>query len=191
MDDFIETWLKKCSYSKAVMCSISLYGWCRCSLYDTPSTECVVVYNTNCSLFVLFLCWDMYTFIKSTQTMNDILIVHHIFSIIGIILNFSLQTSHTMISLSMTLMDYVLMKQYMQLALYRSLCILIIRIPLATYFMLLYNPTTISYYAVNMNNAPYSICFILYDIYILYNTWKRYIPYIRSIIQCKLHIRQS
>ncbi len=53
------------------MCSISLYGWCRCSLYDTPSTEYVIVYNTNCSLFVLFLCWDMYTFIKSTQTMND------------------------------------------------------------------------------------------------------------------------
>ncbi len=187
MDNSIEIWLKQRSYFIAMMCGISLYGWSRCSIYDTLySTECKLVYNTNCSLFILYLCWDIYKVYNRTQTLKDKLIAHHIFSIIGIMNNFSLQTSHVMIALSMSLMDYVLKNQYIPLALYRSTCILFIRIPLASYFMLMYNPTTISYYIVKMNNTPYSICFILYDTYLLYSLWRPVMPYLMNQIKYKL-----
>lgn len=192
MDNSIESWLKQRSYFIAIMCGISLYGWCRCSIYDTSySIECKSVYNTNCSFFVLYLCWDIYKVFSRTQTLKDKLIAHHIFSIVGIMNNFSLQTSHVMIALSMSLMDYVLKNQYIPLALYRSSCILFIRVPLATYFMLMYNPT-VSYYLVKMNNTPYSICFILYDTYLLYNLWRPVIPYLQIFVQNKFNeIRYS
>jgi hypothetical protein len=192
MENYIDLWLKQRTCFIAIMCSISLYGWCRCSLYDTPySAECKAVYNTNCSLFILYLCWDMCKVFSRTQTINDKLIAHHIFSIVGIMNNFSLQTSHVMMSLSMSLMDYVLKKQNGPITLYRSSCILFIRIPLATYFALVYNPTIVSYNEIKMNNTPYSICFIMYDTYLLYSLCRPFMPYFRNLIQIKSKDMQS
>jgi len=188
MDNYIESWLKHRSYFIAAMCSISLYGWCRCSLYNTAyTTECKGVYNANCSFFILYLCWDMYKVFTRTQTLKDKLIAHHIFSIVGIMNNFSLQTSHVMIALSMSLMDYLLKNKYIPLLIYRSSCILLIRIPLATYFMVMYNPTTVSYYGININNTPYSICFMLYDTYLLYCLWNPFMPYFMNVVQNKIN----
>jgi len=180
MDNYIEEWIKQRSYFIAIMCSFSLYGWSQCSLQH--STECKTLYSMNCSLFIIYLCWDAYKVFYKKRTIQDKLVIHHIFSMIGVINNFSLQTSHVMLSLCMSLMEHILKNRYIPLIVYRSSCILFIRIPIATYFMLINNPNTVTF-GITTNNTPYSICFIIYDIYTLYSLWKQAIPYIRDVIR--------
>lgn len=190
MDNYIEDWIKQRSYFIAIMCGISLYGWSQCSIYDIPhSTECKTAYNTNCSLFILFLCWDACKIMYRKQTVVDKLVVHHLFSIIGVFHNFSLQTSHVMLSLCMSLMDHTLKNRYIPLIVYRSSCILFVRIPLATYFMIMYNPNNVTF-GITMNNTPYSICFIAYDIYTMYSAWKPIMPYVREVVRNKCYTLQ-
>lgn len=193
----VDEWDKQRCYLTSFMSALSLYGWYRYSLFDQNPHNKYEVYHINCLVFLLFLCYDTYKTIIRAETqkrcLNKNILAHHIVSFIGIISKTPLQTSHTMISLCCSSMDYKLRDDKLSLVLYRASCIIFIRIPVATFFLLYYNPTVIySITKISMNNTPYSVCFICYDLYTLYGWYSPNKVFFQGLFANKLNqIRNS
>jgi hypothetical protein len=116
---------------------------------------------------------------------TDLMIHHSITTIVYLIYinNATLQINHVLIMECISLMNYVWRNNPQLLKLYRTLCILCVRMPLSLWFLLYYNPSiiypywkltrTYSHYLYLKTLSNIYLFFIVYDMFIL---WKLYKP---------------
>jgi len=171
-----EHMLYRC-YFMTIMCSVSLYTWSNYSLSTTPINELYTPYYQNCLFFILYLLWDTYKMILSSQRnilFRKDLIIHHIVSLFSYS-NFhykSLQMSNVLIAECMSLMNYKWRHNRQLLNLYRIFCILFIRFPLNFYFIVYHNPVLVYPFTnIKINNTPYAIIFFSYDVHTLWQIY--------------------
>ena len=167
---------------------VSLYNWYTCSLYDPVNTSFFTSYYQNCMLMLFYLGWDAYHMMYNPLLFRMYLMVHHILSFVtySIFINICpLQMSHLLIMQCILLMDNLLINHQQLLNMYRTLCILLIRIPIWNWMWLYYFPTYILpnfqvyvYLSVIGKIMP---LVTLYDIVILWKICK----YVKYILQLK------
>ena len=181
--------MKTRCYFISAMCSMSLYSWYNYSLFGPVIIDFFTPYYQNCLLMLFYLCWDTYKMTLSehkTILFRTDLIIHHIISLIvflSYINNTTLQMSHVLIMECISLMNYIWKDNPQILNIYRTCCIVLVRMPLSFWFLLYYNPNIMSPYlslTIEYNHYLYLktlgniyLFFIFYDVYIL---WKIYQP---------------
>jgi hypothetical protein len=178
--------MKMRCYFISAMCSMSLYSWYNYSLFDPINNSFMTPYYQNCLLMLFYLGWDTYHMITNPILFRTDLMIHHSVTLViylSYINKISLELSINLIMECISLMNYCWRNNPQTLKLYRTLCILCIRIPLSLWFYFYYNPTILYpywKYALTYNNYSYlkiiydmSIFFVLYDMFIL---WKLYKP---------------
>lgn len=181
--------MKNRCYFISAMCSASLYSWYNYSLFDPVVNDFYTVYYQNCLLMLFYLCWDTYHMILSPNRAllyRTDLVIHHTVTLaifLSYINNTALQMNHVLIMESISLMNYVWRDRPEILNIYRTACILLIRMPLSFWFSLYYNPNIIfPYFKENRSHYHYTylhalsnvyLFFLCYDVFIL---WKIYKP---------------
>jgi len=172
------------------LCSLSLYTWYNnCSRSDTVYMSThndndhrvsrfhrLTPQYLNCLLVGFYLSWDMYCMTLSSNRrilFRTDLIIHHVVTL-GTILNYMnyipLELSKIIIMECISLMNYTWRDNKKKLNLYRTFCILFVRMPLS-FFFILYKSNTIARFPYTQINGYWF--FIFYDAFIL---WKIYKP---------------
>jgi len=181
--------MKNRCYFIFVMCSLSLYNWYNYSLFDVIQNDFFTLYYQNCLIMLFYLTWDTYhmTISKNKKILfRTDLLIHHIICGIAFLsfINFlPLQMSNYLIMECISLLNYALRCNENLLKIYRTFCILFVRIPIITWYLVYYNPT-IGIHIIKNNVSLYCyyylymierlhFFFIIYDIFIL---WKLYKP---------------
>jgi hypothetical protein len=191
MDNQIQTnHMKSRCYFISAMCGISIYSWTNYSLFDPITNHFMTIYYQNRLLFLFYLLWDTYHMTLSEKRIvlyRKDLVIHHIISFIitiSSVNNCSLVASNYMIMECISLMNHVWKNNPQLLKFYRTMCILLVRMPLSFWFWLYYNPNYLYvhlkqtmtpnhyYYFYTIIGKVY-IFFILYDMLIL---WKLHKP---------------
>ena len=186
--------MKTRCYFISAMCSMSLYSWYNYSLFDPVIINFFTPYYQNCLLMLFYLGWDTYKMTLSehkTILFRTDLIIHHIISLIiylSYINNTTLQISHVLIMECISLMNYIWKDNPQILNIYRTCCILLVRMPLSFWFWLYYNPNIMypfwkltreyNHYVYLKTLVNIYLFFIFYDVYIL---WKIYQPKHKNI----------
>lgn len=178
--------MKNRCYFISVMCGMSLYNWYNYTLFDPINNDFFTPYYQNCLLMLFYLGWDMYHMIHTPVLFRTDLMVHHSITTIvylSYINNTALQASNVLIMECVSLMNYVWRNNPQLLKLYRTLCIILIRMPLSFWFWLYYNPKiiipyfkltrTYNHYLYLYTLGNIYMFFIVYDMFIL---WKLYKP---------------
>jgi len=179
--------MKMRCYFISAMCSMSLYSWYNYSLFDPINNSFFTPYYQNCLLMLFYLGWDTYHMItKPILFRTDLMIHHSVTTVIYLsyINQISLMGSNVLIMECISLMNYCWRNNPQTLKLYRTLCILCVRIPLSLWLWLYYTPNiVIPYYKqLQLHHIHYSylsalsnswIMYIIYDMFIL---WKLYKP---------------
>ena len=135
---------------------------------------------------LFYLGWDTYHMITKTILYRPDLIIHHYlasFTYISLITICPLQMSHLLTMECISLMNYIWRNNPEVLKLYRTLCILCVRIPLWGWMWYYYFPSYIlthiefivspNYYMYLSVLRKIFVFFLLYDLNIL---WKLYKP---------------
>ena len=176
-------------YFISTLCSLSLYTWWyNGSLVETIHHDKIINTNynnrfhrvtpqhLNCLLMAFYLCWDMYHMILSCNRrilFRTDLIMHHIVTLATVfnyINHIPLQISNTIIMECISLMNYAWRDNKKKLNLYRTFCILFVRMPLS-FFFIFYKSNNIVRFPYTQINGYWF--FIFYDAFIL---WKIYKP---------------
>lgn len=171
------------------MCCMSLYNWYNYSLFDPIVNGFFTPYFQTCLLFFIYLCWDTYHMSlsnKKTILFRTDLIIHHmvcffiLYNTIGIN---DLQMNNFIIAECISSMNYIWRNNPKLLKIYRTLCILLVRMPMTFWFWLYYNPKfLLPLLKVTLGHSQYVFYstldnmysfFIVYDMFIL---WKIYKP---------------
>jgi hypothetical protein len=179
-------------YFISTLCSLSLYtwyNWYNGSLVDTIHHDNIIITNynnrfhhvtpqhLNCLLMVFYLCWDMYHMILSSNRrilFRTDLILHHVVTlstVLNYINHIPLEISNTIIMECISLMNYAWRDNKKKLNLYRTFCILFVRMPLSFFFTLYKRNNNIVKFPYTQINGYWF--FIFYDAFIL---WKIYKP---------------
>jgi hypothetical protein len=172
-----------------VMCSASLYSWYNYSLFDPILNSFFTLYYQNCLLMLFYLLWDTYHMTLSTNRAllyRTDLIIHHAVSGVAcssLINNTALGFSNCLIMESISALNYVWRENPRALNIYRTFCILLIRIPMSLWYVNYYVPIiALPYLEENRTYNHYlylrmigytPVFFICYDAHIL---WKIYKP---------------
>ncbi len=180
--------MKTRCYFISVMCGLSLYNWYNYSLFDPPVNDFMTPYYQNCLLMIFYLTWDTYKMIFSENRKilyRTDLAIHHFITIIvyfSYINNTTLQMSNVLIMECISMMNYIWKDNPKLLNLYRTICILLVRMPLSLWMRLYYNPTIIYPYLKLTRTYPHYLYlstlgniytfFILYDMFILWQIYK-------------------
>ena len=186
--NIINKHMKNRCYFISIMCGMSLYSWYNYSLFDIINNNFFTPYYQNCLLMLFYLGWDTYNMTlsknKSLLFRTDLCIHHFVTGIayISYINTVSLQASNVLIMECISLMNYIWRNNPRLLKIYRTLCILFVRIPLSLWFWLYYNPTityiylektfTYNYYIYLLTMSNIYVFFIIYDIFILWKLFK-------------------
>ena len=136
--------MKQKCYFISAMCGMSLYSWYNYSLFDPIDNSFFTPYYQNGLLFCFYLGWDTYHMITIPVLFRTDLMIHHsvcFVCYVSYINNTPLQMSHYLSMECISLMNYVWRNNPQLLKLYRTLCILCVRVPLITWCFLYYNPT--------------------------------------------------
>jgi hypothetical protein len=177
----------------STLCSLSLFTWYNnCSSSDTVSMSIPPTHDDNdyrhprfhhltpqylnCLFMAFYLCWDMYHMTLSSNRrilFRTDLIIHHVVTlktILYYINHIPLEISKTIIMECISLMNYTWRDNKKKLNLYRTFCILFVRMPLSFFFMLYKRNTIVTFPYTQINGYWF---FIFYDAFIL---WKIYKP---------------
>lgn len=185
--------MKHRCYFISALCALSIYNWYNYGLstvtnnnndssedndrsINNNNNNYFNSYYSNCLLMIFYLCWDTFHMLLSSNRrilFRTDLIIHHIvtlFTVLYFINSIPLQISNTIIMECISLLNHVWKDDKKKLNLYRTLCILLVRVP-CSYFFIFYNRN-------NIVNFPYTKIngywfFIFYDAFIL---WKLYKP---------------
>lgn len=164
---------------------MSLYTWCNYSLFEPLDNDFLMPYTQNAMLMLVYLAWDTYSMIATPVLYRTDLMIHHgicfvVFS--SYIHSAPLQMSNYLLMESISMMNYPWRNNPSLLKIYRTICIIGIRIPMIVWFTLYYNPTigmpylkriyspTVYNYLYNLERFHWF--FIIYDIFILYKLYK-------------------
>ena len=187
MDQLIrDEHMKHRCYFITTMCGLSLYTWSNYSLFDPITNDFFTPYYQNCLLMIFYLTWDTYNMITRPILYRTDLMIHHAVVFIVFISSknyMSLLASNIIIMENISLLNYALRDNIRLLNLYRTACILFVRLPLTIWVFIYYNPniiiphlyktvTTVEYYYLYFI-LKLQTFFILYDMFIL---WKLYSP---------------
>jgi len=177
--------MKHRCYFIFAMCGMSLYSWYNYSLFAPVDNSFFRPYYLNCLLMLFYLGWDTYHMITNPIIYRTDLMIHHSISLVvylSYINNTPLQMSNVLIMECISLMNYIWRNHPQLLNLYRTLCILGIRMPLSTWMGLYYNPNIIyPYFQLTHTYQHYLylstlgniyLFFIVYDIFILVKLYK-------------------
>jgi hypothetical protein len=134
---------------------------------------------------LFYVSWDTYHMTLSTNRkilFRTDLLIHHI---VGFTIFYwsidhnALQTNHILVAECVSLMNYVWRNNPKLLKIYRTLCILLVRMPIWVWFWLYYNPTyvypywkstrTYNHYLFLRTLGNMYCFFIMYDVFLL---WK-------------------
>ncbi len=181
--------MKHRCYFISAMCSASLYSWYNYSLFDPIINSFFTAYYQNCILMIFYLCWDTYHMTLSPNSLllyRTDLVIHHSVTLaiyLSYINNTALQMNNVLVMESISLMNYAWRNRPELLNIYRTACILLIRMPLSFWFYLYYNPNIMLPYLKETSSYEHYLYlralsnlylfFICYDVYIL---WKLYKP---------------
>lgn len=185
--------MKHRCYFISALCALSMYSWYNyglstgtnnndnCedndkSINNNNNNNYFNSYYSNCLLMIFYLCWDAFHMLLSSNRrilFRTDLIIHHtvtLFTTLHFINCIPLQISNTIIMECISLLNYVWKDDKKKLNLYRTFCILLVRVP-CSFFFIFYNRN-------NIVNFPYTKIngywfFIFYDTFIL---WKLYKP---------------
>jgi hypothetical protein len=178
----------RCFFMSA-LCCVSMYNWYNYSLFDPISNDIYTPYYQN-SLFMLFyIGWDTYHMILGPN--KDILFrtdlaIHHVLCLVIIssyINHTPLQMSNYTIMECISLMNYIWRNNPRLLNIYRTICIVLIRIPLMSWYIIYYTPqiglpilryklpSCHYYYLYGLSS--FQCFFIVYDIFILSKIYKQ------------------
>ena len=177
--------MKQRCYFISAMCGMSLYSWYNYSLFDPINNSFFTPYYHNCLLMLFYLGWDTYHMITKPILFRTDLMIHHSITMVvylSYINNTTLQMSNVLSMECISLMNYVWRNNPQLLKLYRTICILCVRMPLSLWFWLYYKPTIV--YPYWELTRTYHHClylstfgniylfFIIYDIFILWRLYK-------------------
>ncbi len=175
---------KRCMFISA-MCGLSLYGWYNYSLFEPIDNGFFNPYYQNGLLFLFYLGWDTYHMSTSITLYRTDLVIHHVFAFIltsSSLNNCALHMSNYMIMECISLMNYTWRNNPHILNIYRTACILLVRMPLSLWFWIHYHPTYVfPYWELTRTPNHYlylywlykSTCFFLfYDMLILWKIYK-------------------
>jgi len=178
--------MKKRCYFISAMCGMSLYSWYNYSLFDPINNSFITPYYQSCLLMLFYLGWDTYHMITKPILFRTDLMIHHTlasFTYITFSHICSLQMSNILIMECISLMNYSWRNNPKLLKLYRTVCILCIRLPLWIWIWIYYFPKYIlTHYKIILLPNHYvcllivnkiMIFFYIYDMFIL---WKLYKP---------------
>ena len=180
--------MKHRCYFISAMCSMSLYSWYNYSLFDPINNRFFTPYYQNCLLMLCYLGWDIYHMITTPVLFRTELMMHHYATLVvylSFINNVSLEASNVLIMECISLMNYVWRNNPPLLKLYRTLCILCVRVPLSLWLLLYYSPNIIIpyYKQLQLHSIHYlylstlhSYGWIMYIIYDMFILWKLYKP---------------
>jgi hypothetical protein len=175
-------------YFISTLCSLSLYTWYNnCSWSDTMSIppmhddnnyhhHRVTPQYLNCLLMAFYLCWDMYHMTLSSNRrilFRTDLIIHHVVTLstlLNYINHIPLEISNIIIMECISLMNYAWRDNKKKLNLYRTFCILFVRMPLSFFFIFYKRNNIVRFPYTQINGCWF---FIFYDAFIL---WKIYKP---------------
>ena len=179
---------QRCYYIFA-MCSMSLYTWYNYSLFDPVDNSICTPYYQNGLLFLFYLGWDTYHMTLSSNRhvlYRTDLIIHHVFAFIltgSSLNNDALHMSNYMIMECISVMNYIGRNNPQLLNVYRTACIMLVRMPLSVYFLVHYHPNYMFPYWESTRTSNHYLylywlykatCFfVFYDMFIL---WKIYKP---------------
>ncbi len=172
-------------YFITTMCGISLYTWYNYSLFEPLSNDVSMPYTQNALLMLVYLVWDTYSMLSSSVLFRTDLMIHHCVCLVvfsSYIHSTPLQMSNYLLMESISMMNYLWRNNPTLLKVYRTFCILCIRIPMISWFMFYYNPNIgLPYLKSIYSPLIYRyLCllerfhwfFIIYDLYILYKLYK-------------------
>jgi hypothetical protein len=175
---------RRCMFISA-MCGLSLYSWYNYSLFDPIDNNPYTPYYQNGLLFLFYLGWDTYHMATTAILYRTDLVIHHIFAFMltgSSLNNCTLHMSDYMIMECISLMNYTLRNNVRVLNIYRTVCILCVRMPLTLWFILFYHPTYMfPYWEMYRTPNHYlylywlykGTCFFLfYDMLILWKVYK-------------------
>jgi hypothetical protein len=173
-------------YFIQTMFCMSLYNWYSYSLFDTINNGFLMPYSQNCILMLVYLGWDTYHMITKPTLFRTDLMIHHLLALSTYIIFTpicSLQMSHLLTMECISLMNSIWRNNPRLLKIYRTVCILFVRIPLWSWTWIYYFPTyVLPHYRLSLSHnlsVYFSIVgkimlFInLYDLLLL---WKLYKP---------------
>lgn len=185
--------MKHRCYFISVMCFLSIYTWFSNNLftYDFYQIKTVSASYINCVIFMFYLHWDLYMMLyskhKSILFRKD-LFIHHIISLLvylSYINSIEVIMSNILIMECISLLNYTLKDNSKLLNLYRTLCILCIRMPISLWFWIYYNPTYVyPYYYANYSKVIYYYLTILNNIFLFFIVYDLYI--LKQIIHYKV-----
>ena len=136
---------KRCIFM-SVLCGMSMYGWYNNSLFDPISNDVFTSYYQNCLLMLFYLGWDTYHMIlgpnKHLLFRTDLIIHHSLCLVIfpSYINHAPLQMSNYTIMECISVMNYAWRNNPKLLNIYRIMCIVLLRIPLISWYIMYYNP---------------------------------------------------
>lgn len=188
MDVQTEHMKYRCCFISA-MCGMSMYTWYNYSLFDPVNNDVFTPYYQNGLFFLFYLLWDTYHMTLSTNRailFRTDLLIHHLFATIITVSSLNttaLQMSNYMIMECISLMNYTWRNNPRILNIYRTVCIVFLRIPLTLWFWFYYHPNySFPYWKLTRSENHYlylywlykcSCFFTFYDMLIL---WKLYKP---------------
>jgi hypothetical protein len=156
-----------------IMCSISSYCWYKYEFLTNISPNFLDIFYQNYILFVLYLLWDTYMMCLSKNKKNLFrldLFIHHIVGLICCILGYYeiIYANHTIIMECISLMNYTLKNNFYMLNIYRTLSILLVRLPICSYtfYIIFYGHIEFLKKETHKNILfLISIFFMIYDFY--------------------------
>ena len=180
-----ESHMRNRCYFITAMTGMSLYTWCNYSLFEPLDNDFITPYTQNAMLMLVYLAWDTYSMIVTPILYRTDLMIHHgiclvVFS--SYIYFVPLQMSNYLLMESISMMNYLWRNNPALLKIYRTVCIVCIRIPMMLWFVLYYTPTIgLPYMKEKYSSFIYNYLFVLanlqwffivYDIFILYKLYK-------------------
>jgi hypothetical protein len=167
----------------STLCSLSLYTWYTAvdTIHDNndynqhPTSQTSPPY-LNCLFMAFYLCWDTYHMTLSSNRrilFRTDLIIHHVVTLstlLNYINHIPLEISKIIIMECISLMNYTWRDNKKRLNLYRTFCILFVRMPLSLFFLFNKINNIVRFPYTNINGYWF---FIFYDAFIL---WKIYKP---------------
>jgi len=171
-------------YFISAMFSMSLYTWYNYSLFDPIDNSFMTPYYQNCLFFLFYLGWDTYHMITNPILFRTDLMIHHTLSSFTYISFFHicpLQMSNCLILECISLMNYVWRNNPQLLNLYRTVCILCVRLPLWSWIWIYYFPNYIlthyililspNHYVYLSITSKIMIFFTIYDLFLLHKLY--------------------
>ena len=182
MDIQTEHMKQRCLFISA-MCFMSIFGWCRYSLFDPINSSFFTPYYQNGLLFLFYLGWDTHYMLTNPTAFRTDLMIHHAMSFVltssSININ-ALAMSHYMVLECISLMNYAWRRHPRLLRCYRTLCIVCVRVPLSVWVICHYVPhilvphweSTLTPHGFLYMKTLFDLCvlfFVFYDVFLL---WK-------------------